>query len=375
MKHYFITGATGAIGSALIPLLLADPATQVTLLLRAKSVEELPARIEELHRFWQVDAGDMATRQRVHGLRGDVTAAAFGLNAQQYRDLAAECTHIIHSAGNVRMNLPIEQARRSAIVSAQSIIDLAHACRRLEKIEFVSTVGVGGRTHGQVPEQWLTDGRQFHNTYEQAKAEAEALVEREVSAGLPLTVHRPSMVVGDSKSGRIIHFQVFYHLCEFLSGQRTFGMAPAFGRARLDIVPADYVAKLIAWSSTTPATRGRVLHSCSGPELALGLNPLRTRVRREFTRAGRHVPAVIDLSTGAFRTILNVASWLMPAEARRAVKTLPVFLDYLATEQTFANKQTLALSAADGLVLPEPEDYLGPVLGYYLAQLSHKVSR
>ena len=375
MKNYFITGATGAIGSALVPFLLADPETQVTLLLRAGSTDELRARVEELHRFWQVAVGDTAIRQRVHALRGDVTAAAFGLNQRQYQDLAAECTHIVHSAGNVRMNLPIEQARRSAVVSAQSIIDLAYACRQLEKIEFVSTVGVGGRTHRLLQEQWLTGERQFHNTYEQAKAEAETLIQREVATGLPLTVHRPSMVVGDSKTGRIIHFQVFYHLCEFLSGRRTFGMAPAFGRARLDIVPADYVAKLIAWSSTTPATRGRILHSCSGPELALGLNPLRTRVRQEFTRAGRHIPAVIDLSTGVFRTILNVASWLMPAEARRAVKTLPVFLDYLATEQTFANRETLALSAADGLVLPEPEDYLGSVLGYYLAQSPRKVSR
>jgi hypothetical protein len=152
-------------------------------------------------------------------------------------------------------------------------------------------------------------------------------------------------------------------------------MAPAFGRARLDIVPADYVAKLIAWSSTSPATRGRILHSCSGPEMALALNPLRESVRQEFARAGRRIPPVIDLPTGVFRTILNVASLLMPAEARRAVKTLPVFLDYLATEQSFANQQTRKISAADGLQLPVPADYLATVLGYYLAQFGRQSGR
>ena len=55
-------------------------------------------------------------------------------------------------------------------------------------------------------------------------------------------------VVGDTINGRIIHFQVFYHLCEFLSGRRTLGLAPGFGGARLDIVPADYVAQVIALS-------------------------------------------------------------------------------------------------------------------------------
>ena len=48
---------------------------------------------------------------------------------------------------------------------------------------------------------------------EAAKAEAERAVWSE-GAGLPITVHRPSMVVGEAQNGRVIHFQVFYHLCE-----------------------------------------------------------------------------------------------------------------------------------------------------------------
>ncbi|HMY06620.1 MAG TPA: SDR family oxidoreductase, partial [Accumulibacter sp.] len=69
MKHYFITGATGAIGSALVPELLADSTTQVTLLLRAKSDEELNTRVDELHRFWQIAPTDTANRSRVRALR------------------------------------------------------------------------------------------------------------------------------------------------------------------------------------------------------------------------------------------------------------------------------------------------------------------
>lgn len=94
------------------------------------------------------------------------------------------------------------------------------------------------------------------------------------------------MVVGDSTTGRIIHFQVFYHLSEFLSGRRTFGLAPEFGAARLDIIPADHVARVIVWSEpATTASSGRILHSCSGPTLALPLDPLRERVRTAFLRA------------------------------------------------------------------------------------------
>ena len=175
------------------------------------------------------------------------------------------------------------------------------------------------------------------------------------------------MVVGDTISGRIIHFQIFYHLCEFLSGRRTLGLAPGFGVARLDIVPADYVAQAIAWSSTSTASTGWIIHTCSGPDLALPLEPLRDTVRRAFSAAGRRLPPVIDLPTGVFKALLAGVSIFMPAETRRAIRTLPVFLDYLATEQSFANHRSQALLAEAGLALPTPASYLDKVLGYYLA--------
>ncbi|SBT08264.1 Non-ribosomal peptide synthase, dehydrogenase domain-containing protein [Candidatus Propionivibrio aalborgensis] len=372
MKTYFVTGATGAIGSALIPILLQDTQgkeTRVRLLLRAKSSEDLALRLEALFSFWQTHADDIPTRSRVKALRGDVTLPRLGLDEADYQALCAECTHIVHSAGNVRMNLPIEQARHSSVDSAQNIIALAHDSPRLEKVEFVSTVGVGGRTHGAVPEEWILTPRGFHNTYEQAKAEAEDVIRAELEHGMALTVHRPSMVVGDTISGRIIHFQVFYHLCEFLSGRRTLGLAPGFGVARLDIVPADYVAKIIAWSSGTDITIGRILHSCSGPDLALPLVPLRETVRQAFVAAGRALPPVINLPTSVFRALLTGVSFFMPAETRRAIKTLPVFLDYLATEQSFSNCNTTALLATPGLAVPPPHSYLDKVLAYYLGRI------
>jgi NAD(P)-dependent dehydrogenase (short-subunit alcohol dehydrogenase family) len=127
MKHYFITGATGAIGSALVPVLLREPQARLTLLLRAASADEVNTRLQSLCRFWQPSIVDTSWRERLRALRGDVTLPDFGLAAADYRQLAGECTHIIHSAGNVRMNLPIEQARRSSVDSTRHIVALA-AC-------------------------------------------------------------------------------------------------------------------------------------------------------------------------------------------------------------------------------------------------------
>lgn len=370
MRTYFVTGGTGVIGSALVPALI-DAGDEVYLLVRAADELELRRRVDDLFRFWNLGSAEAKARRKLHALRGDATEPRFALQPAEYSLLQARVTHIVHAAGAVRMNLPLDEARRSAVGSAQKVVDLAwelHGQRRLRKVEFVSTVGVGGRL-GVVPEDWIDGARDFHNTYEQSKAEAEQLVRKAVAEGLPLTVHRPSMVVGDSRTGRVIHFQVFYHLCEFLSGRRTLGLYPPLQGQTLDIVPSDHVARVIAVSSRRDDLVGRILHECSGPAGALPLPALRDRVRERMRQQGRRLPPVLTLPAGTFRRALGVAARFLDERSRRAVATLPVFLDYLASNQRFENARTRALLEADdpGSAPPLWQTYLDRVLDGYLA--------
>ena len=71
MNTYFLTGASGAIGSALVPILLEEADNDIWLLLRANSSDELVQRMETLFAFWRIDAGDLDKRSRVRAFRGD----------------------------------------------------------------------------------------------------------------------------------------------------------------------------------------------------------------------------------------------------------------------------------------------------------------
>ncbi|WP_022668829.1 SDR family oxidoreductase [Desulfospira joergensenii] len=346
MKHYFVTGATGAIGAALIPLLLEDQDSSIDLLIRAENENHLQERLNKLFVFWEFDFED-ERKKRVNGIIGDISQALFGMNSIEYDRLSKKCTHIIHSAGNVRMNLPLEEARRCSVDSAKNVVELAGIClknKNLEKIEFVSTVGVGGRMPGIVPETWIDTEREFHNTYEQAKAEAEDFIRKQVEKGMPITVHRPSMVVGDSITGKIIHYQIFYHLCEFLSGRRTLGFTPATGTARLDIIPSDYVAKVIAWSSKTQETSGLILHECSGPDNAILISDLRKKIRKIIKAYRYRLAPCFLIPVWLFKTVLPAISLFVSADTKRAMKALPVFFDYLSTTQCFDNKLTIEIT-------------------------------
>ena len=370
MRYILLTGGTGAIGSVLTRYLLEEPETRVRLLVRARSTAHLAERLTTLLSFLEIDPAD-AVRQRVEAVAGDVMLPRLGLESADYDRLARSVTHVVHSAGNVKLNRPLEDARRAAVDSARHVVSFVDACAahgQFVKAEFVSTVGVAGRMPGLIPERFLCEPREFRNTYEAAKAEAEQVLTEQIGRGLPATIHRPSMVVGHSSTGTIIQFQVFYHLCEFLSGARTAGVIPDAGETRLDIIPVDYVARAIQASSLAPEARGQVFHLCSGPTHAPTINTLASQVQEIFATHGRRVRTLRSVSPSVLRALVSMATPLSSGRFRGALQALPYFLAYLHEPQTFDNERTQAFFTPRGVVVPSVASYLRTVLSYYLTR-------
>jgi hypothetical protein len=183
------------------------------------------------------------------------------------------------------------------------------------------------------------------------------------------------MVIGDSRTGRALHFQVFYYLVEFLSGRRTLGIFPRLGNALLDVVPVDFVAEAIVRSSECDATRGQILHLCAGPRGAIRLRRLHTLVRDYLglrglpTREPRYVPRVV------FRLSMSLLHAFANDTSRKALATLPLFLDYLDTGQSFDNPGTALWLDKNRISLPAVEEYLPRVLDFYFASARHRPER
>jgi len=368
VRNVFLTGATGTIGSALVPRLLGDEAASLTLLMRARDDAELHTRLAGMLAYWGLQPGD-SRAVRIRPLRGDITQPQFGLGDAGFAELADHTTHVIHCAASVKLNMPMDQAIATAVAPTRTVLDLGRRCAKagqLRKIDLVSTVGVWGRTPGHMPERPLPEVSEFHNTYEAAKAQAERVVWAD-GQGLPITLHRPSMVVGETGRGRVIHFQVFYHLCEFLSGVRTFGIMPGLGETALDIIPVDWVADAICWSNRKEQMAGRILHLCSGPQGAIRLPHLQAEVRQAWKSSGRRLPTLRHVDRRLLERLIPVVGLFAGAKARRALRGLPPVLAYLAESQAFSNSESAAQLGAAGLPVPAVQSYLGRVLGFYLA--------
>ncbi|SER34436.1 UDP-glucose 4-epimerase/long-chain acyl-CoA synthetase [Nitrosomonas sp. Nm51] len=369
MNTYFVTGATGALGSAIVEEIIKKTTDKLIVLIRAKDEFTLQERVRWLFSFLDIDSSKMTGR--VDFVRGDTEQVNFGLDLHEYGHLSAVVTHIIHSAASVRMNLSIKNARLASVVATENILELARLCKQngiLQKVELISTVGVGGRWQGPLPEEWINQPRIFHNTYEQSKAEAEAIIEQEVKKGLPLTLHRPSMIVGHSQTGRIPYFQIFYHLIEFVVGRRTRGLLPDLSQRHVDLVPVDYVAKVIIWSSLTSKTTGKILHLCAGPEFSVPLEKLKVMAQKKFRAQNISVPNNITLPTFLLNAIIKLTAFISLRRKKQSAKMLFIFMDYLSENQEFANIDTLHLIQSSGIKFPIADEFLDPVIDYYLQQ-------
>lgn len=372
MNTYFITGATGVLGSAIIRELLLNTKSKLILLIRAENDDQVLQKMKSLFTFLEINL--LEVKDRVDFVRGDIELNNFGLDSKIFVELGRIVTHIIHSAASVRMNLPLDLARKSSVLATENILRLANLCLQngtLQKVEVVSTVGVGGKWKGALPERWIHEDRIFHNTYEQSKAEAELLLEEHLNHGLPITVHRPSMIVGHSITGHVPHFQIFYHLIEFLSGRRTVGLLPNLSNRKIDLIPADYVSQVIIWSSCTQQTIGKILHLCSGPDLAVSLETIKTIVEKKFLERQQLIPRSFILPIPWFSKLTQIIMRIAPPRHRRAFAILPIFLDYLLEEQIFSNSNTIDLLSMQGIKQPIPQDFLDPVISYYLNKKSN----
>jgi thioester reductase-like protein len=239
-----LTGVTGFLGRELLYQLLTETRADVTCLVRAADQEEASSRLAAtLVELFGADGPD-AVAERVRAVRGDVTRPALGLSRSVRAGLIRTTTHVVHGAATVRFDLEIGAARRINGGGTMAVLEFARDAHRrghLARLVYVSTAFVGGRHPEPFGEDDLDVGQRFRNTYEQSKFEAEQLVHAAMRE-VPITIVRPSIVIGDSRSGATSAFNVIYWpLRVFADGLLRF--APAAPNLPVDVVPVDYVAR------------------------------------------------------------------------------------------------------------------------------------
>lgn len=204
-------------------------------------------------------------RGRVTPLEGSIEERGFGLEGADRRRLLAEADVFIHSAAVTHLGATAEECHRANVEGTQRALELGrelHARGRLQRFAYISSYAASGTARsGYFQEDSLPSQPLFANEYERTKYEAESRV-REAMADLPVVVFRPSVTVGDTQTGRIAHFNLFYQVVRIL-GSGMLSHWPDLRERTVNIVPVDYVARAIRQGLGAAWAVGRCFHLVS----------------------------------------------------------------------------------------------------------------
>ncbi len=260
-----LTGATGFLGMELLVRLVERTDREVVCLVRAVDAAAAAARLDGvLATLFAPGAGPAPGR--VRAVATDLERPGLGLSDGAADALAADIETVVHCAASVSFALPLEEARRINVGGTLGVLELAARAPGLQQVVHVSTAYVAGDRAGLAFEHEGDVGQVARNTYEQTKLEAEALVR---DSGLPAAILRPSIVVGDSRTGWTSAFNVIYWpLQGFARGLLPSVAADPAGR--VDVVPVDAVAEALMTLCERRGERGcfHVVAGADAPDCA-----------------------------------------------------------------------------------------------------------
>ena len=328
----FLTGSTGYIGAHVAANLLQEHDAALNLLIRARDGREAEVRLwyaMQLHmdfaRFYEC----LQTRVRI--FRGDLTAPQFGLARDDYDRLIHTSDSVVHCAASLN-----RKSEKSCLnVNLRGTLEAIQLARRIEyyhglrRFSHVSTVAVAGqRSNEVVTEDAAIDWeRSDYDPYARTKKFCEHMI-RELLPEAPLTIFRPSIVLGDSRYAQTTQFDMVRAFV-FLAG---LPVLPFRGGDRIDIVNVDFVAGAIAALHQKDKPLYDTYHLSSGK----GSQTFRELTRALAAAQKKRGPVFLPFLEKPFSGTVNL---LANRQSRlgRGAALMKVFLPYLAWNTVFDN--------------------------------------
>lgn len=341
--YALVTGFPGNLSRPLVRSLLHTETTQVTAVVQEH-------QMESARRFRNGLAKGKRTRLTL--LVGDVARLDLGLAGDEVNTLSASATHVFHLAALQYLGMDEAEMARVNIDGTANVLELCRTMEKLERLSHFSTCFVSGDRDGVITEDELTEGQQFRNGYERTKFRAELLVR--AARDLPVTVFRPGIVVGDSRTGKIDRFDGVYGLgILFATSPSSIPMPlPGAGRAPLNLVPVDFVVAAAIALSQDPRGIGTTYHLVDPAPLSSS-----HLYKLIADRAGRKLPR-LTVNYQLAKRVLRLP--VLERFTRPQVQAL----DYLNHLAIYNCSHTLTHLEGTGILCPRVDTYLPQLIRY-----------
>jgi nucleoside-diphosphate-sugar epimerase len=335
----FLTGFPGFIAERLVERLAASN-KQFFLLVQPQFVQKASEAIERIAEVSGTPLENFAL------IEGDITLPNLGISDEDLDSIREEITSVFHLAAVYDLAVDKDTAFRVNVDGTRNVNEFCRKLPNLRRYNYISTCYVAGKRAGRISETDLEHDAGFRNYYEETKYLAEREVEA-LKSELPVTIFRPSVVVGDSTTGETVKYDGIYYLIHYLRKAPGLLRLVNVGNknVRLNLVPVDFVADGIAALSQDENAVGKTI-ALADP------NPLTTAelfdVLAELLSKKRSViappPALVERS---LRLPLSPPVTGLPHHA----------VPYFFIAQTYDTAEATELLSKHGIVCPNFRDY------------------
>jgi thioester reductase-like protein len=328
----FLTGSTGYIGAHVAANLLDTHGAALNVLVRGKDAQEGAVRLWnalQLHMDFPRFYEHLQTRIRI--FPGDITFQQFGLNRDDYDRLIHTTDSVIHCAASLNR----KSEKTCLNVNLRGTLEVLQLARRshyyhgLRRFSEVSTVAVAGKRSNEIvtEERSIDWNRSDYDPYARTKKFCEHMV-RELLPDVPITIFRPSIVLGDSRHAETTQFDMVKAFV-FLAGLKAL---PFRSSDRIDIVNVDFVADAIATLHQKEQPSYDTYHLSSGRD---------SQTFRELTTAlaasqEKRRPLFLPFLERPFTSTVNALANSASSMAYGA-SLMKVFMPYLVWNTVFDN--------------------------------------
>lgn len=345
-RTIFLTGFPGFIAERLVARLAAAD-REIYLLVQPQFVETALEKLRVIAEATQTPIENFAL------IEGDITRRDLGIEAEDLEVLFDSVTDVFHLAAIYDLAVTQEAALAVNLEGTKNVSRFVENCRKLSRYNYISTCYVAGKRSGRIMESELEHDAGFRNYYEESKYLAETEVE-EIKDRFPTTIFRPSVVVGDSKTGETAKYDGIYYLINYLRKAPSLLRLANVGneKVRLNLVPVDFVVDSIAALAFDEAAAGKTIALADpGP---LTTKELFDAIAEELT--GRHSL----LTPPASLVELFLLSPISPPITELPVSGVPYFF----LDQTYDTGVADTLLSGHGIECPEFTDYVKKLIEF-----------
>jgi thioester reductase-like protein len=347
MAHtIFLTGFPGFIATRLLRRLALDDNCFI-LLVQPSLISLARDQIREIAR----QTGRSVEEFEL--IEGDITKPDLGLTQQDVEKVKSQAEIIFHLAALYDLAIARDLALHVNVGGTRNVTQFALRLPKLRHFHYISTCYVAGKRNGLILETELQHNAGFRNHYEESKYLAELEVEG-LKRELPITIHRPAVVCGDSLTGETAKYDGVYYLIHYLLRAPRLLSPLNIGndQVSLNLVPVDFVVDALAALALDENAVGKTLQIADA-------HPLTTRELFDAISC-----SIIGHPSTIVVPARIVEFTLMLPPSPRITKLPHHAVPYFFLKQTYDSSQAQALLNAHQIRCPPFTSYVDKIVAF-----------